>query len=125
MGIVIGVIASFIAYFCIQFRLRKRVDESLDVWAVHGMGGSWGTLATGLFAALAVNGMGAQGLIHGGWLFFLKQLMAVAVIWAFSFGMTWLLGKLVDVTLKLRVNETEESVGLDISQHGERAYGEE
>ena len=125
MGIVIGVVAALIAYFCIQLRLRGKVDESLDVWAVHGMGGTWGVLATGLFASVAVNSMGANGLIHGGWMFFLKQLLAAAVIWGFSFGMTMGIGKLVDTVMGLRVNETEESVGLDISQHGERAYGEE
>jgi Amt family ammonium transporter len=124
-GVVIGVIAAIIAYYCIQFRMKRKVDEFLDVWAVHGMGGSWGVLATGLFASLSVNGMGASGLIHGGGMFFLKQLLAVVAIWAFSFGMTWGLGKLVDLIMGLRVNETEESVGLDISQHGERAYGEE
>jgi ammonium transporter, Amt family len=124
-GVVIGVVAAFIAYYCMQLRMRRKVDESLDVWAVHGMGGTWGVLATGLFASLAVNGMGANGLIHGGWLFFLKQLLAAAVIWGFSFGMTMGIGKLVDLIMGLRVNETEESVGLDISQHGERAYGEE
>jgi ammonium transporter, Amt family len=125
IGIVIGVVAAIIAYYCIQFRMKRKVDEFLDVWAVHGMGGTWGILATGLFASLAVNGLGAAGLIHGGGFFFLKQLLAVVVIWAFSFGMTWGLGKLVDLIMGLRVNETEEVVGLDISQHGERAYGEE
>jgi Amt family ammonium transporter len=125
IGIIIGVVAAVIAYYCIQFRMKRKVDEFLDVWAVHGMGGTWGVLATGLFASLAVNGMGAAGLFQGGGLFFLKQLLAVVVIWAFSFGMTWCLGKLVDLIIGLRVNETEESVGLDISQHGERAYGEE
>jgi ammonium transporter, Amt family len=124
-GIIIGVVAAVIAYYCIQFRMKRKVDEFLDVWAVHGMGGSWGILATGLFASLAVNGLGAAGLVHGGGLFFLKQLLAVVVIWGFSFGMTWGLGKLVDLIMGLRVNETEETVGLDISQHGERAYGEE
>ena len=105
--------------------MRKRIDESLDVWACHGMGGTWGTLATGLFATLAINSSGADGLFYGNALQFLKQLAAVATIWVFAFGMTWLIGKLVDVTVGLRVNETEETVGLDISQHGERAYGEE
>jgi ammonium transporter, Amt family len=125
MGIPIGIVASLIAYYCIQFRMRKRIDESLDVWAVHGMGGTWGTLATGIFAALAVNGAGADGLIYGNAMQLLKQLAGVAAVWAFAFGMTWILGKLVDITMGLRVNETEESVGLDISQHGERAYGNE
>ena len=104
---------------------KTRVDESLDVWACHGMGGTWGVLATGLFASVAVNSQGANGLVYGDWKFFLIQLAAVAAIWVFSFGMTWILGKVIDVTMGLRVNETEESVGLDISQHGERAYGGE
>jgi Amt family ammonium transporter len=125
MGVIIGIVAAVIAYYCIQFRMKRKVDESLDVWAVHGMGGTWGVLATGLFASLAVNGLGAAGLIHGGGGFFLKQLLAVVVVWGFSFGMTMGLGKLVDWIMGLRVNATEESVGLDISQHGERAYGEE
>ena len=125
MGIVVGVIAAVIAYFCILLRIRRKIDESLDVWAVHGMGGSWGTLAGGLFASLAVNAAGSNGLFYGNGLFFLKQLLAVVVIWAFAFGMTWVIGKLVDLIMGLRVNATEESVGLDISQHGESAYGEE
>ncbi len=125
MGIVVGVVAAIIAYFCILFRTRRKIDESLDVWAVHGMGGTWGTLAGGLFAALTVNAAGSNGLFYGNGLFFLKQLLAVVVIWAFAFGMTWAIGKLVDLIMGLRVNATEESVGLDISQHGESAYGED
>jgi Amt family ammonium transporter len=125
MGIPIGVVAAVICYFAMQFRNRKRIDESLDVWACHGMGGTWGTLATGLFATLAVNSAGADGLFYGGAVQFLKQLAGVAAIWAFAFGLTWVIGKVVDLTIGLRVNETEESVGLDISQHGERAYGED
>jgi Amt family ammonium transporter len=125
MGIPIGIVAATIAYFCMQLRMRKKIDESLDVWAVHGMGGTWGTLATGLFATIAVNSAGAEGLFYGNGIQFLKQLAGVATIWVFAFGMTWLIGKLVDVVMGLRVNEIEESVGLDISQHGERAYGDE
>jgi ammonium transporter, Amt family len=125
MGIPIGMIASGICYYFMQLRLRNRVDESLDVWAVHGMGGTWGTLAAGLFATVAVNAGGVNGLFYGAPLQFLKQLLGVATIWVFAFGMTWLIGKLIDATIGIRVNATEESVGLDISQHGERAYGGE
>jgi Amt family ammonium transporter len=124
-GIPIGIVASVIAYYCIQFRMRKKIDESLDVWAVHGMGGTWGTLATGLFASVAVNASGANGLVYGNFKPFLIQLAAAVTIWIFAFGMTWIIGKIIDITMGLRVNETEETVGLDISQHGERAYGEE
>jgi len=99
------------------------VDESLDVWACHGIGGTWGALATGLFASVAVNAAGANGLIFGNAMQLGKQLLGVAVVWVFAFAATWVLGKIVDVTMGLRVNATEETVGLDISQHGERAYG--
>ncbi len=125
MGIFIGIVAAVISYFAMRLRSKTRVDESLDVWACHGMGGAWGTLATGLFATLAVNSHGADGLFYGNAKQFLIQLAAVAAVWIFSFGMTWLIGKVIDVTMGLRVSETEESVGLDISQHGERAYGGE
>jgi ammonium transporter, Amt family len=125
MGIPIGIVAAVICYFAMRFRMRQRVDESLDVWACHGIGGTWGVIAMGLFATVSVNSAGADGLFYGNAMQLLKQLVGVVSIWIFSFGMTWLLGKLIDKTIGLRVNETEESVGLDISQHGERAYGGE
>jgi Amt family ammonium transporter len=123
MGIPIGIVAAVICYYCMLLRTRRGIDESLDVWAVHGMGGTWGVLATGIFASVAVNAAGANGLIFGNAMQLAKQLLGVAVIWVFAFAVTWVLGKIVDVTMGLRVNATEETVGLDISQHGERAYG--
>jgi Amt family ammonium transporter len=123
-GIPIGAVAAAASYYTMLFRARKMgVDESLDVWACHGIGGTWGAIATGIFATVAVNSAGANGLIFGNAMQVLKQLVAVATVWAFAFGATWVLGKLVDVTMGLRVSPTEETVGLDISQHGERAYG--
>jgi ammonium transporter, Amt family len=124
-GIPIGIVAAVICYFAMQFRSSKRIDESLDVWACHGMGGTWGTLATGLFATVAANSAGANGLFYGNGMQFLKQFVGVAAIWLFAFGLTLAIGKLIDLIMGLRVSATEESVGLDISQHGERAYGEE
>jgi len=123
MGIPIGIGAAVVCYYCMLFRLRTGVDESLDVWAVHGMGGIWGALATGIFASLAVNGAGADGLIHGNALQVGKQAVAIVAVFAFAFVATWVLGKLVDVVMGLRVSRNEETVGLDISQHGETAYG--
>ena len=123
-GIPIGVVAAVVGYYTMLFRSKKMgVDESLDVWACHGMGGTWGVLAVGLFTSVAVNTAGANGLIIGNAVQLAKQLLAVVVVSAFAFGLTWSLGKLIHVTLGLRVNTTEETVGLDISQHGERAYG--
>ncbi|MFA5367111.1 MAG: ammonium transporter [Dehalococcoidia bacterium] len=123
-GIPIGIVSSIIGYYCILLRTKRlRVDESLDVWAVHGMGGVWGALATGIFATTSVNAAGADGLIAGSGMLLLKQLAGVAAIAVFAFGVTWTLAKLIDVTIGLRVKDEEEVVGLDISQHGERAYG--
>jgi Amt family ammonium transporter len=124
MGIPIGIAAALIGYYCMVFRAKKtRIDESLDVWAVHGMGGTFGTLAVGFLASAAVNPSGRNGLFYGHGAQVLVQLVGIAAVWAFAFVITWGLGKLVDVTMGLRVSATEESVGLDISQHGERAYG--
>ena len=83
----------------------------------------WGALATGIFATVAVNSAGANGLIYGNGIQVLKQLAALAATGIFSFGMTWILASILKVTMKIRVREEEEIVGLDLSQHGERAYG--
>jgi Amt family ammonium transporter len=124
MGIPIGAGAAVVCYYAMLLRAKKMgVDESLDVWACHGIGGTWGALATGIFASVSVNAAGANGLIFGNAMQVLKQLLAVVSVWAFAFGVTLGLAKLVDVTMGLRVSPTEETVGLDISQHGERAYG--
>jgi Amt family ammonium transporter len=122
-GIPIGIVAAVICYYCMLFRMRLNVDESLDVWAVHGVGGTWGVLATGIFASAAINSAGADGLLLGNALQLARQLAGVAVVWGYAFGVSLVLGKIVDVTLGLRVSKTEQTVGLDISQHGERAYG--
>jgi Amt family ammonium transporter len=125
-GIPIGIVAATLSYYTMLFRARKMgIDESLDVWACHGIGGTWGAIATGIFATAAVNPAGANGLLYGNAVQVLKQLVAVAAVWVFSFGMSWILAKIVQAIIGLRVNEVEETVGLDISQHGERAYGGE
>ncbi len=125
MGIPIGMGVSVICFFVMRLRGRSRTDDSLDVFACHGMGGTWGALATGIFASASVNAAGADGLIYGGWALMGKQLLAAAVVWVYAFGMTWIIGKIIDKTIGLRVSGTEESLGLDISQHGESAYGDD
>ncbi|MDP2919878.1 MAG: ammonium transporter [Dehalococcoidia bacterium] len=123
MGIPIGAGAALVCYYSMWLRAKMGVDESLDVWACHGMGGTWGALATGIFSTVAVNAAGRNGLLYGNPRQLLYQFIAVIAVWAFAFVMTWILGKLVNITIGLRVTSNEESVGLDISQHGERAYG--
>ena len=113
---------SIIGYYSIVFLKNKLgFDDSLDVFAVHGMGGIWGALATGIFASSAISG--TSGLLEGNGAQVLIQLIGILAVAAFAFIVTWILGKLVDVTIGLRVGQKEETVGLDISQHGERAYG--
>jgi Amt family ammonium transporter len=106
-----------------MWRTKQKVDESLDVWACHGMGGTWGALATGIFASAAVNAAGTDGLVHGSAVLLAKQAAAVGVVWIIAFAGTWVIAKAVNAVVGLRVKEEEEVVGLDISQHGERAYG--
>jgi Amt family ammonium transporter len=122
-AIPIGMVAAAISYYFMILRARQNVDESLDVWACHGMGGTWGTLAAGIFASATVNAAATDGLIYGSALLLTKQLAAVAVVWVFAFAGTWILAKIVKAVVGLRVKGEEEVVGLDISQHGERAYG--
>jgi Amt family ammonium transporter len=123
-GIAIGGIASIISYYgMLLLKIKRGMDDSLDVFACHGLGGIWGALATGLFATASVNSAGADGLFLGNAMQFVKQLVGVVSVGGFAFVGTLLLGKLVDVTIGLRVKQSEETVGLDLSQHGERAYG--
>jgi Amt family ammonium transporter len=121
-ALAIGVGAGVICYFCLLLMKTKlHFDDSLDVFAVHGVGGIWGAIATGIFASSSVNGY--SGLLEGNVHQFLIQLLAVVVVAAFTFVMTMIIGKVVQKTMGLRVSSQEETVGLDLSQHGERAYG--
>jgi len=120
----IGIVAAVVCYYAMLFfKSKLGFDDSLDVFAVHGVGGIMGMLFVGVFATLAVNPAGADGLIAGSGLQLLKQLVGIASVGAYAFAVTWLLGKLVSVAIGLRVGQSEETVGLDLSQHGERAYG--
>ena len=121
-ALIIGAVAAVVSYYCMQLRSRLNIDESLDVWACHGMAGTWGALATGLFASKAVNPAGADGWFFGNPHLFWVQLASVAVAWVFSFGMTYLIAKGIDAVHSLSVGISEEEVGLDISQHGEDLY---
>jgi Amt family ammonium transporter len=116
-AIFIGGFAGLLCYGALLFRVRRGLDESLDAWAVHGMGGFWGAIATGIFASAAVGGV--DGLIYGNTHQFLIQLLDASVAMIYAFVMTYILAVIIDKTMGLRVTEEEEYVGLDISQHGE------
>ena len=123
-AMLIGIIAAAVCYYGIALiKARRGVDDALDVFACHGLGGIVGTLLTGVFATVAVNPAGANGLIHGDPMQLLRQFIGVAVIGSFAFCMTWVMGKVIQKVMGLRVSQMEESIGLDLSQHGERAYG--
>ena len=121
-AMVIGAVSAPLAYYAMRFRERRKLDESLDVWACHGMGSLWGAIATGLFATVAVNADGANGLFFGNPAQLGIQIVAVVVTIVFSFGMTYVIAKALHMSIGLRVSPIEEDVGLDISSHGERSY---
>ncbi len=122
-AIVIGSVAGVVCYLAVRLRERSGIDDSLDVVAVHGVGGTWGALATGLFATAAVSGLADnEGLFYGNASQVLDQLAAIATVWVYSFTVTAIILKALDLTLGLRVSEDQEELGLDVTQHGERGY---
>jgi Amt family ammonium transporter len=118
----IGAVAAPISYYAIRFREQRGLDESLDVFACHGMASTWGMIATGLFATTTVNAGGANGLFYGNPKQLGIQILASVVTMIFSFGVTYLVAKALNMSIGLRATTVEEEVGLDISGHGERAY---
>jgi len=116
----IGFIAGIICYFAVSFKSLFGYDDSLDAVGVHGIGGTWGAIATALFATAAVNGK--NGLFYGSNELIAPQFISVVVAWAFAFVATIIILKILDATMGLRVNEEEEIMGLDLSEHGERGY---
>ena len=121
-AIVIGLAAGGICYFAINFKNKLGYDDSLDVVGVHGVGGTWGALATGLFASKAINSAGNNGLFFGNPSLLGVQALSVASAWVYSFVMTLTILKILDWTMGLRVSEENEINGLDLSQHGEAGY---
>ena len=119
VSILIGAVAGVLCYCSMLFRIRRGLDETLDAWAVHGMGGLWGTFATGIFAAMAVCGV--SGLVEGNFHQFLVNGTAAIAALIFSFVVTYIIAAVIDRSIGLRVTSEEEYVGMDISQHGERA----
>ena len=119
-AILIGLGAGVFCYLATRLRAQLRVDDSLDVWAVHGVGGTWGALATGLFAVASVGGV--DGLFYGNPGQVVNQIIAIAASWIWAFGLTFGILKVLDRVMGLRVADEEEAVGLDVSQHGEPAY---
>jgi ammonium transporter, Amt family len=121
-AILIGIGAGVICYLAVLLKPRLGYDDSLDVVGVHCVGGVWGALATGLFASKLVNSAGADGLFYGNPGQFLIQVIAVLVTLVFSFVASYILFKILDATMGLRVTPEDEVAGLDITEHQETGY---
>jgi Amt family ammonium transporter len=123
-AVIIGIVSGIVCYYAVALKNKLALDDALDVWGVHGVGGMLGIILLGVFASLAFNPVGTDGLLAGNSSFFFKQLAAVVIssVWAFLFTyvMLWLIDKITPV----RVEEAHEETGLDESLHGETAYDE-
>lgn len=119
----IGIGVSLICYFFVAvIKPKLGYDDSLDAFGVHGVGGIWGALATGLWANTAVNPAGFNGLFYGNPAQLFIQFKAVAITIVYSFVVSWILLKVIDMTMGLRVSSDEERIGLDLTQHRETSY---
>jgi Amt family ammonium transporter len=119
----IGLTSAGICFISVMYvKVKFGYDDSLDAFGVHGVGGIWGAIATGLWATLAVNAGGANGLLHGNPSLLWIQTQAVLITGIYSFVLSFALLKLVDVLVGLRVTEQDERIGLDLTQHREAAY---
>jgi len=117
---VIGISTAFVCYGAIQLRAKLKWDDALDVWAYHGVGGTLGVIMTGVFAASAVNGV--SGLIEGNLCQFGVQLLAALFVIVYAFGVTWLILKIQNHFMPVRVPDAVEVKGLDVGEFGEDAY---
>ncbi|MBE3641107.1 ammonium transporter [Bacillus anthracis] len=122
-ALLIGAIGGVLCFGAVFFLKTKfGYDDTLDAFGCHGIGGTWGGIATGLFATTTVNSDGANGLFYGNAALLFKQLVAIGATYAFTIIMTYAIIKAINFFLPVRVDEHEEHMGLDISMHGEKAY---
>ena len=125
-SVIIGLIAGILCYLAVAvLKAKLGYDDALDAFGVHGLGGTWGAIATGLFASKQINSAGADGLFFGNPEQLTIQLIAVGVAWVFAAVGTFVLLKIIGLFTNLRADENDESAGLDITEHGERGYAQE
>lgn len=124
-AILIGSITAVCCFFAISIKAKMQIDDSLDTFPVHGVGGTVGALLTGIFATTEVNAAGKEGLLRGNPGQFITQLVAVAIAYIFAGVGTFIILKLLEATVGLRLTPQEELQGMDINEHGEEGYGEE
>ncbi|MEO6000969.1 MAG: ammonium transporter [Chitinophagaceae bacterium] len=118
-SIFIGVVAAIISNLAVYYKSKSKLDDTLDVFPCHGIGGMVGMLMTGVFATTAVNSAGAMGGFYGNWAFFFTQLKGMVIVVAYSFTVSYGIFKLINFIQPIRVSSEEELIGLDASQHNE------
>jgi Amt family ammonium transporter len=122
-AIAIGVAAGVVCYLAVSFlKPLFGYDDSLDAFGIHGVGGVWGAVATGLFASVAVNSGGADGLFYGNAALLGKQLVAIGASAAYSFAATFVILKALSAVVGVRAGVEEEIQGLDLTEHSENGY---
>jgi len=121
-AMLIGLVGGALCYFAVNMKSKLGYDDSLDAVGVHGVGGTWGAIATGLFASKAINSAGSNGLFYGNASLLWKQLVSVGAAIVYAFVVTVIILKILDWTMGLRVSDEDEYEGLDLSQHGESGY---
>jgi Amt family ammonium transporter len=119
-SIFIGAVAAIISNIAVYYKQKSRLDDTLDVFPCHGIGGMVGMLMTGIFATKAINSAGNDGLFYGNFDFFFTQVKALAIVVVYSFTASFLIFKFINFILPMRVTEEEEELGLDASQHDEK-----
>ena len=121
---IIGIVAGVVCYFAVSLKNKLHWDDALDVWGVHGVGGSLGVIMLGLFATSSVNSMVTTNglLVGGGFEFFWKQLITVLAVCTYAFIFTYVMLWLINFVTPVKVTKLEEETGLDSSLHGEMAY---
>ncbi|MEH2155614.1 MAG: ammonium transporter [Nostoc sp.] len=124
-AILIGFITAFVCFYAISFKHKLEIDDALDTYPVHGVGGTVGAILTAIFATTQVNGGGKDGVLRGNFGELGVELVAIAVAYAIAGVGTWIILKVIDATVGLRVKEEAELQGLDINEHGEEGYNSE
>jgi len=119
-SITVGVVAAIVSNIAVYYKSKSKLDDTLDVFPCHGVGGMVGMLLTGFFATKTVNSAGADGLIYGGTAFFFTQVKALAIVVGYSFIMSYGIFKLINLINPIRVSVEEEELGLDETQHNEK-----
>ena len=122
-AVIIGLVGGIVCHFAVAVLKEKLgYDDALDAFGVHGIGGTWGAIATGIWATTDVNPAGATGLFFGETHLFTAQLISIVVAYVLAIAGSYILYKIVSLIMDVRADETEELTGLDISEHGERGY---